>query len=183
MHTGVDVARASVVILALLAVVQGAVLLNMQREEVPTRTSPLVVGEPAAEIRGTVEGTGDTVLRLGDTGGKWTAVLAFYSDCSYCDRAAAHWRSWLARDRDLRTWGVTRDGLDEAVEYARGHDWALPILSVRPSPGSLEHQLISRTPWVFLFDPGGTLRYEGNGSNLSRVDSVMKMRKIEGQQP
>ena len=55
--------------------------------------------------------------------------------------------------------------------YAKKHGWDVEVLTDTPGAGSIEAFLVSRTPWLFLFDPVGTLVYHGFGGDLEALDT------------
>jgi len=62
---------------------------------------------------------------------------------------------------------VTNDSVGPAVAYAEGFGWNVEVLSVEElTPGDRAYSLFSRTPWVFVFDSAGVLRFDGHGRRL-----------------
>jgi len=163
-----------------LAVLQSAILIRREVETVPPDPpAELAVGDPVAGIDGLWADSGEQGVTLVRDDGQWTVVLAFHSQCVWCDRAAPMWAEWLSQPRDARVLAVTRDNPRSAVEYANRHGWAIDVLIVPQTRGTIEHRLTSRTPWVYVFDDGGVLHYEGNGALLDTVEAVLDESRSE----
>jgi len=112
------------------------------------------------------DGTSD-VVRLTNTDGRWTAVVSFSEDCRYCVEVAPDWAEWFQSETEVEIVVVTRDGVDRAALYSAAHGWEEPPVTVAlGDPARSEGFLVSRTPWLFLFDADGALRYQGPGADL-----------------
>ncbi len=46
--------------------------------------------------------------------------------------------------------------------------------------GGREHRLTSRTPWVFVLDPGNVILAEGHGSRIKELVSVLDPMTLAG---
>ena len=69
---------------------------------------------------------------------------------------------------------VTNDSVGPAVAYAERFGWNVEVLSVAElTPGDREYSLFSRTPWVFVFDSAGVLRFDGHGRRLEQMIQVI----------
>lgn len=163
------------VLLVGLALLQSAILIRREvATHSPTPPVELAVGDRVAAIDGSWTDSAEQGVALVRSDGLWTVVLAFHSQCVWCDRAAPLWAEWLSRPRDARVLAVTRDSLTSALEYVERHRWIIDVLIVPQTRGTIEHRLVSRTPWVYVFDEDGVLQYEGNGGMLERVDAVLE---------
>lgn len=112
--------------------------------------------------------------RPGGGGRRWTVLLAFRSDCAPSHVVAPEWSRWLSAARPVDVLAVTRDSLAAALAYRERQRWPVRLVSVQGARrGSAEHSLITRTPWIFLLDPAGVVRYQGHGSTLALLDSII----------
>lgn len=167
--------KAASTALVLLALGQLVVLLGGSWREAPERPrpEPLRLGDQFATLDGQMDGKAVQIaLRRPDN--RWTAVLAFASTCVHCDAVAPVWSSWLRQEHAFDVVGITRDSASVAAEYSREHGWPLRILNVERGDPRTD-VFVSRTPWVFLFDEHGVMRYEGHGSTVGAMDSVMRV--------
>lgn len=105
-----------------------------------------------------------------------TLLMVFHSECGHCKRVAPAWRDWLERDHDgLRILAVTTEPAEVGVAYAREHGWRVTAASVSIGElGSTAHGLMSRTPWLFLLDGDGVIRFEAQGANLDALDAAIQ---------
>lgn len=105
----------------------------------------------------------------------WTVLLAFSPTCVWCDSVAPLWQRWT-RDAGARAHvvGVASGDPLAAGRYTRDHEWRLAELLLVDSmvTGSLGRQLTRKTPWFFLLDSTGVLRYSGHGNEIGIVDSL-----------
>lgn len=135
----------------------------------------LAVGDLVTAISGVNPDGEPTRLELENDRGEWTALLAFHSECAWCAEAAPHWREWLGESRPFRIVAITSDSIGSALGYVGEHDWSTDVLSVAGADAtSLEGQLTGRTPWAYLVDAGGAIRYQGNGADLTEVDRAYR---------
>ena len=98
-------------------------------------------------------------------------VLVFDPECKHTQRVTGAWRDWL-RDAGAgrRVVGLSATVHAAASAYASEAAWSMPVLTVRAgAPGSPEHVLVSRTPWVFALDGDGAVLADGHGRSVSRV--------------
>ncbi|MBW3572886.1 MAG: peroxiredoxin family protein [Gemmatimonadetes bacterium] len=165
--------------LVLVALAQLALLSSgMMRKEAPRppRPDPVRVGDQVGELPGHMDGAPARVaLRRSDQ--RWTAVLAFASDCVHCETVAPDWSNWLRKEHAFEVIGISRDAPQDAAAYRGHHGWRMRILNV-PRGDARTGFLVSRTPWVFLFDDRGVLRYEGHGRSVASVDSIVRAGRL-----
>ena len=107
-----------------------------------------------------------------------TVVYAFHPECAFCDTVAPEWAAHFAagdpRAAPVRRIAVTRELPGPAATYAERFTWNIDLLSVSGfEETSPEAFLVSRTPWVYVFDPDGVLRFHGHGAELERVDHAV----------
>ena len=69
---------------------------------------------------------------------------------------------------------MTREFPGPAASYAQQFNWDIELVSVSDfAETSPEAFLISRTPWVYVFDPDGVLRFDAHGADLEDVDHAL----------
>jgi hypothetical protein len=164
--------------LALLALVQvGAIVARASRANQlpPVRPPDLAIGDAVPAIRGLDAGAGGTSVTLRREDARWTVLLAFSPTCAWCDSVAPRWKSWTgAIGRRVVVVGISSGEPSAALRYAHAHGWKLGELIVVDSAvtGVLGRQLTRKTPWLFLFDSRGVLRYSGHGNEVETVDSL-----------
>lgn len=170
--------RGFTLLLGVLVLVQLAVVgINLSaRGEVMAPALPSFASSaPLAEITGR-SGDHNRSVKLVREDKRWTVVLAFKSDCYYCGEVAPAWREWLRANDQFEVIALSRDSFSVAEQYLRAHELGVEVLSVAENHGaSPERYIVSRTPWIFLFDATGTLRFEGNGQNINDLQSFHKM--------
>jgi len=165
--------------LALLAMVQvGAIVLSASRaKNLPAVRPPdLVIGDAVPAIRGRDSLAGSTTVALRRKDASWTVLLAFSPTCAWCDSVAPRWKSWTgAIGGQVAVVGISSGAPSAALRYTHAHGWKLGELIVVDSAvtGVLGRQLTRKTPWLFLFDSKGVLRYSGHGNEVGTVDSFM----------
>jgi hypothetical protein len=165
--------------LALLAVVQvGAILVIAHRVRHPPIVRPpdLAIGDGVPAIRGRDSLAAITTLPLRRNGRSWTVLLAFSPACSWCDSVAPRWKRWTeTADGRVAVVGIASGDPSAALRYARAHGWKIGELIVVDSAltGVLGLQLTRKTPWLFLIDKRGVLRYSGHGNEVGTVDSLV----------
>lgn len=164
-------------LLACLALAQVGVLWRQVSVRSFPSSSPAVIlapGDTVRSLRVQFENGRRGRYRLDVPDHQWTVVLSFRSDCAPSRLAAPLWRQWLTSPKPLRVVAVTRDSLPTALAYRGREGWPVQLLSVHGARrGSREHSLVTRTPWLFLIDPDGVVRYQGHGSTLAALDSVI----------
>lgn len=182
MRRGIDRSRRGGVVvlgLVLLATVQvGAIVVSMRRRDPPpvVRQPDLLIGAIIATIRGHDSLGRLATVSLRRTDPSWTVLLAFSPTCSWCDSVAPRWRSWTNEvNHRVRVVGVVSGSPSAALAYTHRHAWQLQDLLAVDSTvtGTLERQLTRKTPWLFLFDSAGVLRYSGHGNEVGVVDSLV----------
>ena len=105
-----------------------------------------------------------------------TVLYVFHPDCVYCRDSAHTWASHFADIATTPRSGIRRLALtlanpSAAGLFAQAFDWQVDVRSVAGlSPTSREYSLLSKTPWVFVFDSHGVLRMDGHGNNLNDIE-------------
>jgi hypothetical protein len=165
--------------LALLAVVQiGAILVIAHRVRHPPIVRPpdLAIGDGVPAIRGRDSLAAITTLPLRRNGTNWTVLLAFSPACAWCDSVAPRWKRWTeAAGGRIAVIGIASGDPSAALRYTRAHGWKIGELIVVDSAltGVLGLQLTRKTPWLFLIDKRGVLRYSGHGNEVGTIDSLV----------
>jgi hypothetical protein len=168
--------RLAFVSLVLLALVQVAVL-GRKAVARPAPVGPpvfLAVDDTVPQLRVRHEDGTRAAHRFASGAGRWTVVLSFRSDCKPSQAVVPAWTAWLNTRHPVDVVAVTRDSLPVATTYRDARRWPVRVISLeRPRRGTPEHALVTRTPWIFLLDPSGVVRYEGHGGTLPVVDSLI----------
>lgn len=130
-------------------------------------------GDRLEQLAGSVGGS-NRRLTLSTNGVKWTALLVFHSACPHCETVAPKWREWLNVSHDVEIVAVTRDPDSTAEAYRDRHGWQVDVLSLgEPPEGTPEYLITGRTPWLFLVDPKGKIRFTGHGQLVDTLETVM----------
>lgn len=151
--------------LATLAAVQFSLLAN--RLETGS-TGHLAVGDDLSGVRvGGEDGRGSLL-------GEFQLVLVFDPECAHSRQAAPMWEALLQDpDRPGGIVAVAPGSLEAAVRHAEVHGWQVTVATVdRFRPGSREHALVSRTPWVFALQDGRVVA-QGHGDELAEVVAAL----------
>ncbi len=180
--------RPSRVLLGLLAVaigVQGIVLASRQLRErdavrIPPAVAPaLGVGDTVSAVAGEIRAGETKVIPVATGSGKATVVHAFHPECAYCDSIAPAWSRYASREDAgtilVRRLAVTMDLPVPAMAYAARFGWKMDVLSMsRLTPADRDYALLAKTPWIFVFDSAGVLRYQGHGGDLEQAEEAVR---------
>lgn len=169
--------RILIVLLVAAAITQAAFLGHRLRARASSHSAApppdLKIGDEVDTVHAIASDADTAWTHFKRSDGEWTAVLAFYSNCPYCEAVSPVWRDWLSRSHSMRVVGITRDSLPVARRYVTHHGWDIPVLSVLGAPlGSTAQLIVNRTPWVFLIDARGIVRYAGHGQTIALLDSL-----------
>ena len=134
----------------------------------------MVVGDTLPALAGNLEGDVPTTVRLATDVGIATVLYVFHPDCVHCHAVAPEWADHFSASHASRPMvqriAVTNDSVGPAVAYAERFGWNVDVLSVEArTPADREYYLFSRTPWVFVFDSAGVLRFDGHGGRLEQM--------------
>lgn len=134
----------------------------------------LVVGDTLPALTGSLEGGALTTIPLATDAGIATALYVFHPDCVHCHAVAPEWAEHFSADHTagqvVQRIAVTNDAVVPAVAYAERFGWNVDVLSMEDlTPADREFSLFSRTPWVFVFDSAGVLRFDGHGRRLGQM--------------
>ena len=138
----------------------------------------LAVGDALPRLEGVDVDGNPSSIPLANDDGVVTVLFAYHSVCAHSDTVAPDWTSFLADGSwsagVTRTLAVTRDPPDAALAYAERFGWDVEILSAPDVlPSDIRHSLVSRTPWVFVFDSDGVLRFQDHGGELDLVERAV----------
>lgn len=151
--------------LATLAAVQFSLLANRLEN---AGAGHVAVGDDLAGVRVGGDDGRDSLL------GKFQLVLVFDPECAHSREVAPQWGE-LLRDPD-RPGGIVAvapGSLAAAARHAEAHGWQVTVATVdRYRPGSREHALVSRTPWVFALLDGRVVA-QGHGDELAEVVAAL----------
>ena len=144
----------------------------------PASGRPMVVGDTLLEVTGYFRGGTSSTIRLATDTGTVTILYSFHPECVHSHSVAPNWAEHFSAvfnsDEGVRRIAVTSASTDAAYEYAERFDWSVDVVAVRLlAPAHREYALVSRTPWVFVFDADGILRFEGHGNALAQVGQVV----------
>ena len=136
--------------------------------------SAMAVGDTLPALAGNLEGNVPTTVRLATDAGIATVLYVFHPDCVHCHAVAPEWAEHFEADRTntpmVQRIAVTNDSVGPAVAYAERFGWNVEVLSVAElTQADREYSLFSRTPWVFVFDSAGVLRFDGHGRRLEQM--------------
>lgn len=165
------------VALVVTALVQGGLIWKRSVAASPPPRPPLVfqrVGDRLEDVRVVAEDGTRRAWGPGRSEGRWTLVMSFRSGCVPSQSAAPVWRSWLDRGHPVAAVAITRDSIATARSYRDSVGWTVPVMSVNGAQrGSPEHLLVARTPWLFVVDPEGVIRFQAAGTSLAAVDAFI----------
>ena len=141
--------------------------------------SVIQLGDTLLSLTGSTKGGVATTIRLAADPGTVTVLYAFHPDCIHCHTVAPTWAEHFsanapATSKTVRRIAVTDDSAESALDYANRFGWDVGVLSVRHlTSANRDYSLVSKTPWLFVFDSDGVLRFHGHGSQLEQVDQAV----------
>ena len=140
----------------------------------PATAAEMVVGDTLLALTGSLGGDVPTTIRLATDAGIPTILYVFHPDCVHCHAVAPEWAEHFAADQTDRPFAhriaVTNDSVGPAVAYAERFGWDVDVLSSEAlTPADPMYPLFARTPWVFVFDSAGVLRFDGHGRRLEQM--------------
>ncbi|MCY3611519.1 MAG: hypothetical protein OXH51_08290 [Gemmatimonadetes bacterium] len=106
--------------------------------------------------------------------GEFQLVLVFDPECAHSGLAASKWEALLRDpDRPGSIVAVAPGSFEAAARHAAAQGWQVTVATVdRFRPGSREHALVSRTPWVFALQDGRVVA-QGHGDELAEVVAAL----------
>lgn len=104
-------------------------------------------------------------------------LLVFDPACAHSRAIASRWTRLLDEAAlPARILAVAPGSFGAAARHVRTHGWRVPLATIaRPRPGSREHALVSRTPWVFALRDGRVVAH-GHGDDLAEVAAALSPR-------
>jgi hypothetical protein len=163
--------------LVLLAAVQvGAIVATVRRAPAPVRLPDLAMGARIRAVPGRDSLGRPFSLAFPRPVPEWTVLLAFSPECAWCDSVAPRWKRWSERVTGrLKVVALTAAEPPAALGYVHSHQWQVHVLLTVDSArtGDLARQLTRKTPWFFLIDRTGALRFSGHGNDIGLVDSIV----------
>lgn len=168
-------------VLVMGLVFQSAVAIKRTQEantRQPASGRLMAVGDTLLEVRGYLRGGISSTIRLASSPGTVTILYSFHPECVHSHTVAPNWAEHFSavfdREAGVRRIAVTNDITDAAYEYAERFGWDVDVVGIRPlKPAHREYALVSRTPWVFVFDSDGVLRFEGHGNTLEQIGQIV----------
>lgn len=139
------------------------------------RPLPLLVGDSLVDLLGRADGSVEDSIQLRGVPGEATVVFAFHSECAFCDDVAPEWASYFGTPPvdGVRRIAISREPPDAAVDYVRRKGWKVRWLSMaNVLETDRRSYLLSRTPWIYVFDHRGVLAFHGHGSEIDRAGQV-----------
>lgn len=141
-------------------------------------TEPLGLGDTVPRLTGYTEHSTPVTVSLVDGTAPVTVIYSFHPECAHSrtwgPSWARHFQNAWAIDAGVRRIVLTVDGPPSGQDFAKHFGWKAELLSVAGmNPLQREYFLVSRTPWVFVFDTHGVLRFDGHGSQLERVEAAV----------
>lgn len=168
--------------LLLLAIVAQTLHVMVRAQPADDTTAPAptaLIGDTVPALTGYTEDSVQTTVSLvADGQHTATVVYAFHPACAFCDAVAPAWAAHFAAEdpnaAPVRRIAVTREVPEPAATYAQQFNWDIDLLSVSGfAETGPEAFLLSRTPWVYVFDPDGVLRFDAHGADLEHVDRAV----------
>ena len=167
--------------LLLLVVVAQAVHVVVRPDPAADGVAPapgVLVGDTVGTLTGYLGDGVPGIVPLDADPGTVTVLYAFNSECAFGDDVAPEWAGHFTSaappGTKIRRIAVTRDLPEAAATYAERFGWEVDLISVaRTSQSSRESFLVSRTPWIYVLDSDGVLRFHDHGAELNRMEQAI----------
>lgn len=139
---------------------------------------PLAVGDTVPLLTGYNEAAAPVTVLLDDEEARVTVVYSFHPDCPHSRTWGPEWARHFdqvgAVDNGVRRIVLTLEGPSSGQSFAEQFGWEAELLSVAGLGQQHRlYSLVSRTPWVFVFDAHGVLRFDGHGGQLEQVEAAV----------
>lgn len=190
-------------VLALLAAVMvvqvGIVTAGMLSVGQGTTSAVLSIGDTLRFLASPRADGKPISVQLATRTGAVTVLYAFHSECVHSLEVAPKWAVHFAEEQpaegrsdasETRRIAVTRENQEVANAHAQRFGWSVPATSLLDAASNtrarrdIHASLLSRTPWVFVFDSDGVLRYHGHGADLEGLArSVRALQRSATDQP
>ena len=192
--------RALALLAAVMAVQVGIVTAGLLSVGQGTARAVLSIGDTLRFLAGPGADGEPTGVRLATRTGTVTVLYAFHSECVHSLEVAPKWAVHFAEEQpaegrsddasETRRIAVTRENQEVATAHAQRFGWSVPATSLLDAASNtrarqdIHASLLSRTPWVFVFDSDGVLRYHGHGADLEGLArSVRALQRSAVDQP
>jgi thiol-disulfide isomerase/thioredoxin len=110
----------------------------------------------------------DSLVRFGE--GELVILLSFSDSCGHCHTVAPLWKAVMDSVGVRRWFAVSRDAAEVAVAFLSKYELNLPLLRVAPPmSGKVGFALTMMTPWVYVVDGKGVVRYTSSGWALRQA--------------
>lgn len=144
----------------------------------PALPEAIGVGDELLLLTGYAAPGEPITVSLDDETASATVIYSFHPDCAYSaalgSRWARHFDESQQPDVGVRRIAVTVDSPSAALDFAKRLGWRAEVISVAGlSPLRREYSLVSRTPWVFVFDSSGVLQRHVHGSEIGAVEAAV----------
>lgn len=185
--------KALVLLTTVMAVQVGIVAYSLLAGGPGTPWVTLAIGDTLRVQASHRAGDESTTVRLVQGTGVVTVLYAFHSECVHSLEVAPKWAAHFADERSAdgrfdasgtRRIVVTRESPEVAASFAQQFGWNVQVVSLpqtapdTPAPRDVHALLLSRTPWVFVFDSDGSLHYRGHGHDVEALArSVRALRR------
>lgn len=176
--------RVLVLPVAVMAVQIGILAHGLLSKGVGSSAAVLSIGDTLPTLAGSELDGKSTTVRLGTRTDAVTVLYAFHSECAHSLDVASKWAAHFAKEQtaerrskvgETRHIAVTREAPQVAAAYAQRFNWSAQVMSLphaartTQAPRDIHAFLLSRTPWVFVFDSDGVLHYHGHGNDMERL--------------
>ncbi|MDE2874128.1 MAG: hypothetical protein OXU69_03375 [Gemmatimonadota bacterium] len=168
----------SLLVLAIIARTLHVMVRAQSADDTMVPAPTVLIGDTVPALTGYAEDGVLTTVSLDSDSYTATVVYAFHPECVFCDLVASEWAAHFAagdpKAAPVRRIAVTRELPGPAATHAQQFNWDIDLLSVSGSVEmSPEAFLVSRTPWVYVFDRDGVLRFHADGAEVEHVDQAM----------
>jgi hypothetical protein len=118
------------------------------------------------------------------SGKRLLALLVFSPNCPHTATVSSEWARWTAgAPSDVEVLAISADGLAGAVTYAKTHRWNAAVGSIPEwAESAVSRAMLGRTPWIFLLDELGLVRFDAHGAHLAQLDSAVAA-QLDAQPP
>lgn len=108
-------------------------------------------------------------------------LLAFSVTCGHCYRVAPEWSAIIDSLRPTSWYLISRDPELEATSFIGEFHLEAPLLLVEGPQSYAGTRLTALTPWVYVLDDGGAVRFSASGWVLRQAAAVLDSLRSAGQ--
>ena len=165
-------------VLAIIAQTVHVMVRAQPADDTMRPASTVLIGDTVPSLVGHAEDSVLTTVFLDADPYTATVVYAFHPECAFCDAVVPEWAAHFAaadpKTTPVRRIAITRERPGPAATYAQQFNWDIDLLSVSGfAETSPEAFLVSRTPWIYVFDSKGVLRFHAHGAEVEHVDRAV----------